>query len=295
MLVDLRYHLISLVGVFLALAVGIVVGSSFLAGSAVEGLKSEFGQLRDDNRKQQRLIYELTDRLNKHKEFERAVAPMLVNGRLSWQRVAIIQTGDYGEATQSARSALEAAGARVVSVTTFSNLAGSNARERAARAVELVTEESGSPDPVGAVLGIAAENIVTGSNPEAIAILEEKGLLSKAGEYNRRVQNIVVVGGSKRKSDKRPQRIDLVLLAKLQELGANVVPCEPFEVGTSYVPVWLRKNVSSTVDNIDDAIGQINLVFAVSGETGNFGMKESADRILPEYLEGGQWRSESRR
>ncbi len=62
----------------------------------------------------------------------------------------------------------------------------------------------------------------------------------------------------------------------------------------SYVPIWSRKTIP-TVDNVDDPIGQVALVFVVAGETGNFGMKKSADRILPEYLEERQWQSGYRR
>ena len=72
MLIDLRYHLVTLVAVFLALAVGMLVGSYFMVGPSVErqvakGLEQQFGKLRTDNRNQQRRIESLQDQLKKRK------------------------------------------------------------------------------------------------------------------------------------------------------------------------------------------------------------------------------------
>ncbi|MDI6826989.1 MAG: copper transporter, partial [Armatimonadota bacterium] len=118
--IDFRYHLTSLVAVFLALALGILLGSNFIAGSSVERqvskrLEQQFSQLQAENRSQQRTISTLSERLRKCEEFERSVLPALVAGRLSGRRIAIIQAGDYMEAVQSAKTALEEGGAEVTS------------------------------------------------------------------------------------------------------------------------------------------------------------------------------------
>lgn len=295
MLIDLRYHLTSLVAVFLALAVGIIVGSSFIAGSSVKGLEEQFAKLRDDTQQQRQEIENLRVQLQKHDEFGRFAAPMIVNNQLAWRQVAIIQTGDYSEATQRAKSILEEAGAKVVSVTTLSNLDSPAARERLLRAVELTTGEANSQDPVGRVLEIVARSVVLGADNEAMDILEDKRLLSRSGEYKGKVLRIVLVGGSKFQNPRRPEHVDVVLIDKLKEAGAvRIVGTEPLEVRTSYIPAYHSKQIP-TVDNVDQYMGQVALVFAVSGETGSFGVKKSADRVVPDYLESGQWRFGFRR
>lgn len=290
-MLDLRYHLVSLVAVFLALAIGMLVGSSFLAGSSIEGLKREFAILRTENRIKQANIESLQDRLKKHKDFERASMPLLVNNQLTWRRVAIIQTGDYTEATQSTKVALEAAGAQIVSVTTLSDLSNPGSVSKIRQALRDITGESSTPDPVGAVLSIIAKSVVGGDTPQALDILEQRDLISQAGDYVWRLNKVVIIGGSKERSDDRPMKIDLPLIEKLQSLNVAIVACEPYAAKTSYVPAWHRKDIT-TVDNIDEPAGQTALVFAVAGEPGNFGVKESADRMTPEYLEKSLWRPE---
>jgi len=287
--VDFRYHLTSLIAVFLALALGLLLGSNFIGGSSIEkqvakSLERQFSQLREENRRQQESIEELRERLKKSEEFERGVLPSLVDKRLSWRRVAIVQTGDYSEAVQNAKSALEAAGARVTSVTTIPNLSGRSALERANRAVELITSESGVLDPITRVVQIVGNCIVTGSNPEAMEILEKEGLVTTSGDYNRRVSAVVVVGGGSVQNEKRALTVDLPLLEALKSQNVVVIGCEPLYAGYSYIPTYQKKQIS-TIDNIDTPMGQVALVFAVLEDTGNFGLKDSADRILPKYFE----------
>lgn len=287
--VDFRYHLTSLIAVFLALALGLLLGSNLMTGSSIErevtkSLERQFSQLQEDNRRQQKVIQELNERLKKTEDFQRGLLPVLIGNRLSWRRVAIIRTGDYSEAVQSVKLALETAGARVSSVTTLPNLTGSSALDRASRAVELITGEYGVLDPITRVVQIIADCVATGSNPEAMNILEQKGLVTASGDYTRGVSTIVVVGGSKVRDERRPLRLDLPLLDGLTSQGVMVVGCEPFYADYSYIPAYQRKQIP-TVDNIDSAMGQIALVFAILGDFGNFGIKDSADRSLPRYFE----------
>lgn len=293
MLIDLKYHLVSLAAVFLALAVGIVVGSSFIAGSSVKGLEKEFVKLRVDNRQQQLKIEDMKAEINSHLEFDRAVAPYLADSKLSGRRAAIIQTGDYSDATQSAKAILEEAGARVASVTTISNLDSDSARERANRAVEVIAGET-PVEPVGRLMEIVAGCIATGSNPEALSVLEEKGLLTASGDYDRKVLRVVLIGGSRQKISDRPSHVDLPLIDALNAAGVmTLVGAEPLNVATSYISAYHRKAIP-TVDNVDQPMGQVALVYAMTGETGNFGVKRSADRVVPVYLESGQWRQSQR-
>ena len=300
MLIDLKYHLVSLVAVFLALAVGILVGSSFLAGSSVEKrvalrLEKQFKQLVDENKGQHQAIAQLTDRLKKQEDFERGALPLLIDGQLAWRRIAIIQTGDYSEAAQSAKRVLESAGATVVSVTTIANLSTRQASNSATSAIGQITGDLSGQDAVGKVIRLVAESIVSGSKPEVISAFQQKGLITTVGEYDRRVLAIVLVGGCRSSNDCRPLTMDLPLIDALTANGATTIAgCEPVGAVTSCISNYSKKSIP-TVDNVDTPMGQVALVYAILGESGNFGIKDSANRVLPVYFESGQWRYRYRR
>ncbi|MCL6588672.1 MAG: copper transporter [Firmicutes bacterium] len=292
--IDFRYHLTSLVAVFLALALGILLGSNFIAGSSVERqvakrLEQQFSQLQAENRSQQRTISSLNELMRKSEEFERSVLPALVAGHLAGRRVAIIQAGDYMEAAQSAKSALETAGAEVISVTTISDLSVDSAVTRAARAVELIAGEYNLRDPIQRAIEIIAKCVVNGSQQDAINVLEQKGLIAASGDYNRRVSTVVIVGGSKDKEDKSSSKVIFALIDALKAFNVVAVGCEPYQVGFSSIPTFQKKQIP-TVDNVDMPMGQVALVFAITEGKGSFGIKKSAEQILPHYFGTNQWR-----
>ena len=47
-MVDFKYHVVSIVAVFLALAVGIVLGTNVLSGDVLKNLQTQTGQLRKE-------------------------------------------------------------------------------------------------------------------------------------------------------------------------------------------------------------------------------------------------------
>src|SRR5436305_12577741 len=97
---DFRYHALSLVSVFVALLVGLVLGVAIgdkglvsSAGRNVrEGLRSDVRSARKDLSKAQR-------DLNDRKRFERNAYPLLVQGKLPAQRIGIIGLGGVPNAT----------------------------------------------------------------------------------------------------------------------------------------------------------------------------------------------------
>lgn len=295
-LVDLKYHLTSLIAVFLALAVGIMVGSSFIAGSSMErqitkGLEKEFGKLRAENMKQQSSIQSMQTILERHNKFEATVVPMLVEKRLVPYRIAIIQTGDYNGAAQKVKSTIEAAGGHVISMTSLSDIYNENTVEDLSSIVASITGNSEDPRPADRILQMIANCIVSGANPKTMEILASKGIVNIDGDYTEKTLRIVFVGGSKKADDSRADDIDLELIDKLKNAGADsIVGTEPLNVVTSYMSAYQSQGIT-TVDNVDEPMGQAALVFAIDGDTGNFGVKKSADKASPTYLEESSWRN----
>ena len=54
-MIDFRYHVVSIIAVFLALSVGLVLGASFLKEAAVSGLDTQVQDLARNNRIEERL------------------------------------------------------------------------------------------------------------------------------------------------------------------------------------------------------------------------------------------------
>ncbi len=93
-MITLRAHAISLASVFLALAIGVALGSGLLSNTVLSGL-------RDDKKELQHQIDTLTDgknalneRLNAAGEFDAQMAPRMLHDALKDKSVVVFRTPD---------------------------------------------------------------------------------------------------------------------------------------------------------------------------------------------------------
>lgn len=109
-MIDFRYHLVSLVAVFLALSVGLVLGTTVLDGPVRAGL----GQDGVADRDLPGEVSALREELEAADAFALAAAPRLVGGALADQRVLLVTTPDTpDDLAGRVTPLLEQAGARV--------------------------------------------------------------------------------------------------------------------------------------------------------------------------------------
>lgn len=86
MIVDIRYHIASLAAVFLALALGILIGTSMISSDAIneqqkkmiEGLEKEFAVLREENKVNADALMQAQEVIANQQKFNERVLPLLV-------------------------------------------------------------------------------------------------------------------------------------------------------------------------------------------------------------------------
>src|SRR3954469_1149342 len=109
-----RYHATSLVAVFLALAIGILIGAEFggdaLTNTRKDLEKSLVGNLQDARSQAD----DLSGELGRSNEFGERLYPVLTSERLQGKRVAIIALGGLpGEVSAAVEEALAPTGAQL--------------------------------------------------------------------------------------------------------------------------------------------------------------------------------------
>ncbi len=113
-MVNFRFHLVSLTAVFLALAVGIVLGASVVNSGAVDGLRGQLGSVKEDVTRVDQQNAALRRDLGSWTEFSKKAAAGILTGRL--QGVPVLVAGVRGidaEPVKDLRDDLEAADARL--------------------------------------------------------------------------------------------------------------------------------------------------------------------------------------
>ena len=311
-MIDFRYHLVSIVAVFLALAIGIVVGSTALKPAVLSGLqktasaeKKRIDALYAQNRLSQ-------NELNAAQEYAQAGEHQALNGLLDGQRVVLVTAPGFpGGVVTGVSSALTMAGATVsgqvqlqsqfFATGTQSDLDTLNRQQTPAgvtlragtpqaQAGELIASailtKNGPTDPLPGVADAAGKSILNG--------YAAGGFLSTSGNPAARATLAVVIipGTPPATSGASSASQTLVTVAQQLNLAGNgtVVAGQVAGSGTGSAIDLLRSGGRSdhfsSVDDADYTTGQIVVVQALyeqmtRGRSGNYGSLATATAAAP--------------
>jgi len=95
--IDFRYHLVSLISVFLALAVGIVLGAGPLQGTLGNQLVEQVETLRTERNEYRDEVNQLSHDTELQHEFIAAAGPLLAANTLNQRNIAIVLVGDVDD------------------------------------------------------------------------------------------------------------------------------------------------------------------------------------------------------
>lgn len=113
-MISLRYHIVSIVAVFLALALGIVMGTTVVDRGVAAGLRARFQGANARASKLEADKLSLQRELSLWEGFGRSLVPSLVRGRLAGRTATLlVQDGADGGVIDDVRDGLAAAGAVV--------------------------------------------------------------------------------------------------------------------------------------------------------------------------------------
>nr|BFE80399.1 hypothetical protein GCM10020093_030000 [Planobispora longispora] len=91
-MIDFRYHLVSIIAIFVALSVGIVLGTTLLEEPTLQATEAVANALRDDNGELRAENDVLRKEKTGHESFLNAHAAELVRGDLAGETVVIVET-----------------------------------------------------------------------------------------------------------------------------------------------------------------------------------------------------------
>src|SRR5690606_23810562 len=112
-MINFRYHVVSLTAVFLALAVGLVLGSTVLNGPMLDALESRVNTMGRENSQLREQVTFLEEEVNREQDWAEEAAPGLLAGTLTGRRVGLLVTPAGRDYVEGVAEKLELAGATV--------------------------------------------------------------------------------------------------------------------------------------------------------------------------------------
>lgn len=120
-MINFRYHVVSLTAVFLALAVGLVLGSTVLNGPMLDALSNQVNTLGRDNSQLREQVSFLEEEATREETFAAEAASMLLDGTVTGRRVALVVLPTGEEYAEGVADMLALGGATVTGTVQVTN------------------------------------------------------------------------------------------------------------------------------------------------------------------------------
>jgi len=313
--IDFRYHLVSIVSIFMALAVGIVLGAGPLKEDIGNRLTKEVTALRAEKTQLRTELDTALRGTSARDTYSSAVAPAVIRNQLAGKIVALVVTpGTDGDLVKDTTASLTSAGAKVGSTVTLTDLWTDPLKKSfrntlANQFAGLVGAPLGTSSPDELAATVLARSILVGkdqpSGPPSISAsaaldgLKAGDLVKVAPDHIVRSSSVVFLAGAVKGANQEETDARLasyVQLVRLLEAGgsgavvATVSNTTDLSLSGNLVAA-VRKDtdavkVISTVDDADLPMGQATIVLALvqehAGGAGQYGLAADAQAVAPD-------------
>ncbi|MFI9507740.1 copper transporter [Nocardia sp. NPDC052566] len=307
-MISIRQHAISIAAIFLALAIGVVLGSQTLAADLLSGLRADRSGLRQQLDITSAQNRQLVDQLNAADRFIAGSSARILGGTLAERSVVVFTTPDAEPAdVEGVTKALETSGAAVTGRialtdafldategdrmrTTVTNVIPAGAQLRTGA----VDQGSLAGDLLGLVLLLDPGNGQPRSTPQELGLVLETmrggGFLAYGDTPVRPAQLALVVTGNGAKSAENNQGANIArFTGALRGRGAGAVLGGRAGAADAPGPIAVVRSDAAlagavtTVDNLDREIGRVTAVLGLTeqlnGGAGRYGTAAKATSL----------------
>jgi hypothetical protein len=277
----MRYHVISLVAVFLALAIGILLGTTLVERGLISEKKQEIKSLRKTFNEIKENNNSLRSELDTYKVFAHQSRPYLLANRLTGKSFMVLATEKPGnnQLARISETVASAGGSTPVSITI------ANAKVFNEPTVVDSLSKLFQLPPQAQLLKerVFAEIVNEGinySNPPVLQELERIGVISLSGNLTGPVSGGILIGGERKPESEEFKNTDIPLIRAF-----TVTNYPLLGVGWSNTPdsvmIAYKQTGISTVDHVETVPGQVAMVMVLEGRAGNYGSGKEATRLIP--------------
>ena len=284
---DLRYHVASLAAVFLMLVVGILIGvgisgRGFVDDAERDRLNGRISDLQEQVDAATANSEDLRRRQNAAAEFVAGAYPVLAKSRLEGKRIAVLVLGAVKQESLPfvERAIEEDSGGQVARMRAVMLPLRLESVEAALKSRPELAGYVGDEQLANLGRDLGREFAAGRKTPLWEALVGEM-VEERSGALADPVDGVVVIRSAEPQAGSTSRFLAGVYQG-LNSTGVPVVGVEPTRVEQSAIPVFQHYGLS-TVDGIDDELGQLALVLLLAGaDPGDYGVRDTAKKgILP--------------
>ena len=304
-MINFRYHVVSMTAVFLALAIGLVVGTAALNSPLADNLKEQVTSLRNQNQQYRDQVHQLETDAGKQEQFASDSAPIMLQDKLAGRRVLVVSMAGASQYVDDTVKMLNLAGAKVTGKIeiedrftdpnyneTLLDLAGTTVPTGLAN----VPTNSDGVETATFVLASAVMDANPPLPPDSlrtvVTAFKEAGFIAVTGQPTGTAEALVLLASSPftdPNADQHNKNV-VTMAGQFQRVGKEVLASNGAAGGGNVISAVrgdpaLQKTVS-TVDNLATPQGRVAVALAVNEQlvlnrSGHYGLAGGATSMLP--------------
>jgi hypothetical protein len=306
-MINFRFHLVSLIAVFLALGLGILVGSTVVDQVIVDQLRGEIRDVRRESSERGRESDQLREEMSRLDDFQRASATFAVEDRLTDVPVAIVvERGVDRDTVKELLAIVRAAGAEVPGILWLDERWKLDRPEERADLEDAARVSGNAATARSVALKRLANRLAEAPDEDARDVLEAlrdagfveltDGNADRLAEFPVRAVRVLVVTGTNSRLADSNTLVDLVqglvdadvptVVAEVYDDHDGALP-EP-QRGAPLAPVRGNSTLNKQVSTLDDGelvAGRVTAVIALeqaaTGTLGHYGYGQGANDAAP--------------
>ena len=307
-MINFRYHVVSLTAVFLALAIGLVVGTAALNGPAADALNENINALRKSNQQYRDQIASMQKEQSRKDDYVAESAPYLLTSKLAGHRIVVVVLPAGRDYVKGVSTQLTAAGAKITGTVALNDKFTDP--ENSTELMEL-SEKALPPSIAATSLPSNSDAVETASALLAAVLMDrtpavpptdvsavltafnKAGYLSVDGKVTGPAEAVVMVAGMPYTDTAASDKNNNVQTTVVQFDKSGPIVVAGVLGGDGNVITGVREDPAlvksvSTVDDASTLQGQVVSALAaweqlVQGKTGQYGVGSGATSLMPKY------------
>ncbi|MGW0436737.1 copper transporter [Micromonospora sp. NPDC003197] len=306
-MINFRYHVVSLTAVFLALAIGLIVGTAALNGPVADSLNERVAGLSRSNEQLRENVSSLEKELKLEEDFAAEISHVVLPNTLAGRRILLLTLPSGREHIEGVTEMLRRTGATITGRVDISdkffepenNDPLLELAESSAQPVLPTSALPGNSDGVETSSALLSSALLNRTGPPVteadrrrlLTAYGNAGYLTVADKVNGPAEAVVVISGQSH-TDKNAAKKDqsvLQMVSQFDKVAAVVVAGRG--AGEGNLVASVRSNPTyaqaiSTVDNSNTTQGQLAVALAtveqvVSRRVGHYGLNTGAAALIP--------------
>ena len=286
--INMKYYIVTICAIFIALGVGILVGFNLNYDQALskqqsevlESFNTEFESLKDKNKNLHSQIEDLNGELDTIKEFVDKNIDALTQDALTDKNTGIILTSENNDYSEIVEDLIKKANGTVsFNIIVKDNINKEDKLSEISMSLNKTFESSSD------VINYIVECLNSAKNYDQLYALENLGVIKINNLDEKKYQDydsVVLLGELTGKDAKiKFDQKEKIILNKLKENNKYLVAANQSESDNTILKLYSENNIS-TIDNINEGIGKVSLTNLLKNQNvvGHYGTSDVSTEII---------------